>query len=97
MPRHFPGCPVIERFLQLSAGPYIDDIHDGVPIPAELPHLLGIHLEQQRDFVSMLERLRLNIRQVNPAPRSRGQNTHQRPLRVAIPNLKDVHRSLPDP
>ena len=59
---------MIEGFPQGHAGTHVNDIHHRAPIPAELPNLLGIHLKQQRDFVGMLSRFRLDIRQIDPAP-----------------------------
>ena len=45
----------------------------------------------QRDPMIALRRLRLHRRQIQSTPRSRIQNAHQRPLRIAITNVKSLH------
>src|SRR5437660_8736230 len=70
---------------------HIHHVRNRIPLSVKLPHLLGIHVEHQRDPMIALRRLRLHRRQIQPTPRSRIQNAHQRPLRVAITNVKSLH------
>src|SRR5271169_358188 len=72
-------------------GTHFDDIRDPVPLAVELADLLLVHIERQRDLVIVLSRLGLHIREIERTARSRIQNAHQRPLCVAIANVKSLH------
>src|SRR5262249_59019975 len=73
----------------------INHIHYRMPITRKLPNLLGIHVEQQSDLVPLVDRFCLHVRHLDAAPRNRGENPHQRPLGVAIEDVKDLHGRIP--
>src|SRR5579863_10255698 len=75
------------------AGADLDDIRNAVPLAEELADLLLIHFKRQRHLMIVLRRFRLHDRQIERPPRSRIQNAHQRPLCIAIANVKSLHES----
>jgi hypothetical protein len=85
------------RFFERRSRAYADHIHYGVPVAAKLPNLLGINIQKQRDFMLVLRGLSLDVRHIDAATRSRIENPHQRALRIAIVDVKDVHVSFPFP
>lgn len=74
---------------------HLDDIRDRIPFAVKLANLLLIHFERQRDLVIVLGRFDLHQRQIESPARSRIQNAHQRPLRIAIANVKSLHVLTP--
>src|SRR5262249_4532018 len=83
--------PAVLRKLLGSTCADINHIHYRMPITRKLPNLLGIHVEQQSDLVPLVDRFCLHVRHLDAAPRNRGENPHQRPLGVAIEDVKDLH------
>jgi hypothetical protein len=81
--------PVRHRFVT-----NVDHIRDGVPFSVELACLLLRDLQNQCNAVILVGAPRLNRPQLDPAPHGRIQNAHQRSLRIAISNLKGLHRTL---
>jgi|CZKD01.1.fsa_nt_gi hypothetical protein len=73
----------------------LDNIRDTVPFAIQLANLLLIHLERQRDLMIVLGWFGLYNRQIERPARSRVQNAHQRSLRIAIPNVKSLHKLAP--
>ena len=79
--------------LQRSAGAYVNHIHDSIPLPAKLPNLLVCDFQQQRDRVFLPGGLGMHRWKVKPPARNRVEDAHQCALRVAIPDVKDLHNS----
>src|SRR5579859_7404985 len=63
---------------------YVNDIRNRIPFAIKLARLLLIGVERERDLMITLSGLRLHRGKIQPTPRSRVQNAHQRALRVAI-------------
>jgi hypothetical protein len=79
------------RLRWSRARAHVNDIGNRIPLAIELAHLLGVDVELERDLMIVRGRPGLHPRQIKPAPRSRVQNAHQRPLSIAIVNLKNLH------
>src|ERR1700733_4185658 len=89
------GGVVCDAFRRTDAD--IGDIHNREPVAAQLSNLLGVHLEQQRDFAGLLVGfgLGVNVGEFDGASGNRGQNAHQGALRIAIVNVKTLHICSP--
>src|SRR5690349_24750067 len=83
------------RFKISNSRLHFCHIHNRVPVAPQLPDLLGIYLEQQRCLVTVGVGLRLDVGQIQRAPRSGVDDPHQSSLRVAVVNVKDVHSCAP--
>src|SRR5690242_442353 len=88
-----------ERFQQVRgwrAVLHIGDIHDGVPIAAELADLLGSDFEQQVSTIAIAGSSGANVVHIERTAGNGGQDAHQRALRIAIVDVKCVHVSSPN-
>src|SRR2546421_679954 len=83
--------PCRPRLVLAHSRTHIRNVRNRIPLAIKLPHLLGTYVEHECDPMIALRRLRLHRWQIQPAPRSRIQNAHQRPLRIAITNVKSLH------
>src|ERR1700727_1141344 len=77
------------------SGSRVNHVRNRIPFAAKLADLLRIHIQGKRHLVSVFGALRLHRRQIEPTARRRVQNAHQRPLRIAIANLKSLHELSP--
>ena len=73
----------------------MDDVGNRIPFTTKLADLLLIYIQCQRNLVIALARLSVHGWDIQPTARSCVQNTHQRPLRIAIAKLKSLHVKWP--
>src|SRR4051794_40061682 len=82
------------RFVR-STRAHMNHVGDGVPLTIELADLLLVYLQRQNDLVVTLRSLRVHDGYIECAPGSRIQDTHQRPLGIAIANVEGLHLCSP--
>src|SRR5580693_1311972 len=78
-------------FMQNRSRPHLDDIDDRVPLTIKLANLLGVDFQQHGDRVILPGALSVHRSKVEPPARNRVEDAHQRALRVAIADMKDLH------
>src|SRR5271155_5949682 len=84
-------CPRRDFLLmQDRSGSHFDDIDDGIPLAVKLADLLGVDLQQHGDRVILPRALSVHCGKVDPPARNRVEDAHQRALRVAIADVKDL-------
>jgi hypothetical protein len=76
MRRNSPRAAILCDILSRRACAYVNHIYHRVPVSRKLCHLPGIDVEQQSNFVRVLEWLSLHVRHVDAATRNRVQNPH---------------------
>ena len=80
-----------EHFGCGSADTNVGNIHNGVPVAAELANLLLIDFEKKVGAMTSAVCRGLQILNAEASAGNGGEDPHQRALRVAIVDVKCVH------
>jgi len=92
--RRGKSCCGFQHFGCGSSNAYIGDIHDRVPVAAELADLLGVDFEKQISPMHVAGGTGVHVRDLEAAAGNGGEDPHQRALGVAIVDVKCVHVGL---